>query len=161
MKPVVVLSHAEVMQAAQAGIMRLVGNMKRGLSDRYGAPQTDRWGIDIEGACGEMAVAKYLGLYWSGAIGNFYAADVGRLQVRTTGHPNGRLILHEEDRDDHVFILATGRAPQFTIEGWLQGVLGKSEKWWIDSGRPAFFVPREALFAIDTLIDEVRKVAAE
>ena len=161
MSVTVTLTYPEVMQAAQVGIMRLVGNMKRGLSDKFGTREVDRWGVDIEGACGEMATAKYLGHYWSGSIGNFYAADVGKLQVRTTQYANGHLIVHSEDSDDHVFILVTGKAPAFSIHGWIAGAEAKSDKWWTErTGRPAFFVPGIELAPIETLIQHLPGLAA-
>lgn len=155
------LTLAEVIQAALAGVMRRVQNMKRGTRDRFGQPTTDYWSIDIEGCCGELAVAKYLGRFWSGAIGDISADDVGVVQVRTTGRESGRLILHPEDKDDRVFILVVGNAPRFDIRGWIIAQHGKRDEFWSDpgTGRPAFFVPQSALKPIEELDAPIAEAA--
>jgi hypothetical protein len=43
--------------------------------------------------------------------------------------------------------LVTGLAPVFILRGWIWGREGKRDEWWTDPacGRPAFFVPQNAL----------------
>ena len=91
------LTPSEMMTAAHIGIMRQVQNLKKLRIDAHGARTDLGWQIHIEGAMGECAVAKALSCYWSGAIGVLTAGDIGEIQVRTTAHENGRLILHKLD----------------------------------------------------------------
>lgn len=153
----VTLTWPEVMLGATVGIMRQVKNLKDGRQDRYGASVEDGWTLHIEGACGEQAVAKHLGMYWSGNLGNLKAADVGSLQVRTRSRHNYDLLLHRTDADESAWVLVTGAAPRFSLRGWCFGREGKDEKFWKDpaGGRPAFFVPQSVLRPMS----ELKKVA--
>lgn len=152
---IVRLTWAETMQAASIGVMRLVQNLKMGRNS--GRVEDDHnWGPHIEGACGEMAVAKHFGLFWSGAIGNIGADDVGRLQVRTRSKHDYELILHKEDRDDRKFILLTGIAPEYRVRGWITAIDGKLPEYWKTipphTRPPAYFVPHSKLRPIEELI---------
>jgi hypothetical protein len=142
------LTWAEMVQACDVAVMRQVQNIKAGRHHRYGCQQADGWTVNIEGACGEMALAKLLGMFWSGAIGDLSAADVGHLQVRTTAHATGCLVLHPTDKDAEIFVLMVGTAPAFRAAGWCYGHEGKRERFWRDptgKNRPAFFVPQKLL----------------
>jgi hypothetical protein len=130
-------------------------NMSR-CSDRYGKPNLDVWGIDIIGACGELAVAKALGRYWSGALGNHHKSDVGPYQVRTAAArpTTPRLIIHHDDSDEMWFVMAVANPPVVDILGVLLANQGKKEKWWVDptcKARPAYFVPANELKPLSTL----------
>ena len=142
---IVELTAAEQLQGAIVGAMRHIQGARR--ADFYGASQANAWQIDIEGALGEMAVAKAKGIYWSGDIGRTDTPDVGKLQVRTTRRDNGRLILHKRDSDDEIFILATGENGTYNLKGWLLGYVGKRDEYWTDpvGGRAAYFVPQAEL----------------
>lgn len=148
----VTLSTAEVYHAAMVGATRQTTNLRDRRQDAHGAQQDMGWQYHIEGACGEKAFAKFYGLYWSGAIGDLRADDVGHFQVRTNSRSNGDLILHPNDANDRIFVLLTGLAPTYTVRGWLWGGEGKNSCWWRESapgkGRPAFFVPQSALRSI-------------
>lgn len=145
----VVLTWPELFQAAMVGAMRQASNLRDGLKDRYGADPTRAWDFHVEGACGEMAVAKYLGEYWSGAVGNRNARDVGGYQVRTSAYAEAPLMLHPSDPDDQPFVLVVGRAPRLRIVGYLpEARLGKRQEYWRDPaglGRQAYCVPQEHL----------------
>ena len=129
-------------QAALVGVMRQITNLRDGRRDAHGASLSTGWQIHIEGACAEYAVAKHLGVFWNGNMGNLKADDVGPFQVRSTEHANGRLILHEGDPSDKLYVLVTGRCPSYVIQGWIKGEDGQNPKYWTDpsTGRPAFFV---------------------
>lgn len=141
------LAYWEVFQAAMVGVSRRIDNLrKRNVSEVYGQP-AEPWWTDINGACGELAVARWLNVFWSGQLGNYRARDVGPLQVRTARRDTGRLVLHDRDADDHVFVLVTGEAPDYTLRGWIVAADGKVPEYWEDpsTGRPAYFVPQDAL----------------
>lgn len=138
------LTPAELKLAAQMGCMRQISNLYKDRRDAYGCPLTIGWQVHIEGCAGELAVAKHLNLFWNGNFENLNADDVGRFQVRTADSHNRRLILHDKDQDDRIFILVTGMSPSFLIQGWIRAADGKQSRYWTDpaGGRPAYFVPK-------------------
>lgn len=156
---IVVLTWSEVAQAALAGVLRHVESKQLARPDAHGAEDEDGWGIDIEGAAGELAVAKCLDRYWCGK-GKFRGADLGPWQVRTAASHEDCLILRRGDRDGEVFILVTGTAPRFRVRGWIRGVEGKREEYARNPhGRGvAWFVPVTRLHPIETLPCDPRPV---
>lgn len=140
------LTSAEIMMAAQAGIMRQVQNIKTKADPYYGASDVADWQLHIEGCLGEFALAKYLNVWWGGK-GNKRSADVFVYDVRTRSSHNYDLILHPNDPDDRVFWLVTGRNGAYKIHGWIIAKDGKQEKYWKEpvQNRAAFFVPQSAL----------------
>ena len=146
--PVVTLTWSELRSAAMVGVTRRVQDMAKGLKDAHGASDGDRWDRDIEGAAGEMAFAKWANMFWSGALGDLKADDVGDVQIRTSAYASGRLILHPADPDDRIFVLVTGIGPRYTLRGWLHANEGKAPHFWQDptgKNRHAFFVPGASL----------------
>jgi hypothetical protein len=142
--------------ASMIAVMRQIMNLEDGRRDAYGAKNdASGWGLHIQGACGEMAVAKTLNRYWNGALGDLKASDVGRYQVRTRTSHSYDLIVHPSDPDDSAFILVTGVPPHFQVHGWMLGWAAKLECFWNDpaGGRPAFFVPKKHLVPIEDLIE--------
>lgn len=155
------LTLAEMMLAAQVGVMRQVNNKKHGRSHRYGATDSNAWQIAIEGALGEAALAKALGVYWSGNIGRLSAADVGGIEIRTTPYRQGCLILHPGDQDEAAFFLAVGCQGDYEIKGWIRGAEGKQDRFWKDptgAGRWAFFVPQGELRGVEMFNSELLMV---
>jgi hypothetical protein len=143
----VILTDSEMHIAATVGALRQIENIFKGRQHAYAGPRDASWQMHIEGAAGEQAFAKWSGRYWNGNLGDLDADDVGHVQVRTTGRPDGRLILHPLDPDDRPFVLVTGISPRFVLRGWIRGSDGKQQQWWRDpvGGRPAYFVPQSAL----------------
>ena len=154
--PQVILTPPQTMIGAHVGIMRQVQNIKMGNADKFGAYPKDGWLLHIEGCLSEMAVAKYLGLYWDGSLGNWKAADVGKLEVRSTTYPKGRLVLHNPPKDspDSIFISIRGVNGVYNIVGWMRGVDGQHKDYWEDptgKGRHAYFVPDDKLHPMEEL----------
>lgn len=142
------LSGYEMLLAAHAGVMRQVEAIRRGRVDNHGF-RGDGWGAHIEGCGAEMAVAKSVGIYWEAVTTNpdHLEGDVGAIEVRSSEKPDGRLILHPTDPDDSLFIFVVGKLPEYEIKGGIVAAEGKKQPYWQDpgTGRPAFFVPQEAL----------------
>jgi len=140
------LDTKEILQSAVVGVMRQTENIKLGRVTNHGADPKDAWGLHVAGALAEMALAKALGVYWSGAHG-FRSRDVLGYEVRTTHHQNGRLIVHGDDDDEAKFALVVGRDGTYDIPGWVYGYVAKSDDYWDDpcGGRPAYFVPQDHL----------------
>lgn len=126
-RPTVILSLAEIAAAAVTGVSRRLKSVQR-LKDRNDRIQGGNcWEIDIEGACAEAAVAKYLGLYWDHSIGRYHGqgGDVGEYQVRHTSLSDGHLLLRPVDPPEPIYILVRGVAPRFEIAGWITGEYAK------------------------------------
>ena len=105
----------------------------------------------IIGCVGEMAVAKALGISWTGSVDTFNTvADLGKnLQVRHRSNPNWDLIVRTNDKSDDIFVLSRGMPPgAVEVVGWIRGSEAKDDKWLKDVGgygRPSYFIPAHAL----------------
>lgn len=148
------LNKYEMVMAAQIGLERKLLAIENGHKDNHGFEGTG-WNEDIEGTCGEMAVAKYLGVYFGGGMGDeFKSPDVGdRIQVRTTPRHDGSLIVRKDAKDDHIYVLVTGEAPNFFLRGFILGGDAKRDEFVMaPNGRPpAWFVPQYALLDMSEL----------
>lgn len=152
----------EIERAAKIGVDRSVQNITEARLPRYGAGSSPAWQLSIEGALAEAAVAKYLDVPWDGALGNYEAADVGPLQVRATEHTDGALIVHPDDKDDAIFILARGSQGEYELAGWIWGESAKHKFFWEapkNNGRPAFFVTANYLLPMSDLPEGLQEWA--
>ena len=148
----VTLTWAEVMQAANLGVMRQIAAMKASRPDRHGIDPANGWRAHIEGAAGEMAFAKALGLYFGSTINEFKAPDVAGIQVRTRSNHDYELIVRADDADDLAYVLVTGSIPKFRVVGWSTGARAKTFQPQTYGGRPpAYFVPHTHLRDVSEL----------
>lgn len=122
------LTHAELMVALQVGGMRRLKGIQNGARKNLHAKKSD-WQTDVDGAAAEIAVAKYLGVYWSCHIDTFKAPDVAGFQVRSTLYRDGHLIVRPNDPDGDIFVLVTGEAPRYCLAGALRGGDAKREEF--------------------------------
>lgn len=137
--------------ASTVGLMRNIAAIKRDLPDKNGHEGAG-WNLHIEGACGELAAAKAMKLYWAGGINNFKnGGDVGKLQVRTRSKPDYELIICNDDADDDTFVLVVGQCPAYDVIGKIRACDGKKDEWICEHGhRPAaWFVPQKVLDPIE------------
>ena len=146
------LAWSEVSLAAEAGVHRRLRHMIKHTGDTYGYKDEDGWDIDIEACGAEMAVAKYLGVYWHDS-GLPDSSDVGGfVGVRWTKHPKGHLLVYDRDSDQLAYALVTGRCPNLSILGWMWGHEAKEERFWKTDCREAcFWVPCVDLRRPETL----------
>jgi len=144
------LTLSEMQIAAHVGIQRQLQNLKNNARPAYGAGSSNDWQLHVEGALGEMALAKHLGIYWDGK-GQMRAPDVGNVDVRTSVRDSARLIIHESDPDDRFFFLLIGGNGRYRCVGGMYGRDGKRNEFWTDpaGGRPAYFVPQNKLGVIN------------
>lgn len=149
----VTLASHEMATAAWVGVRRQVEARRKGLPDKHGF-DGDGWGSHIEGAGGEMAVAKALNRYWDGSVNTFRAPDLPGMQVRTRSRHDFELLVRPNDSRDEVFVLVTGQMPNYTVHGWIRGHEAMRDEWSKQHGGrpPAYFVPHEALHPIDNLV---------
>lgn len=159
---IVTLDHGDIKIGFDIGwARRLVGIDKSGTYDIDN--QNPRLlAQDLKSAYAELAVAKYTEAYWNGNLQNFKAADAGKLQVRSTDHENGSLIIHrnEKDKDEDIFVLAVTNEIRLgevkvKLMGWILGEDGKRGRFWKKprEDRPAaFFVNQSALYPMSDLV---------
>jgi hypothetical protein len=147
------LTEEELIMGAMQGVLRRVNAIMHDRRDNVSGElpnerEFDGWGVDIEGALGEMAFAKYRDTYWSGAA-DFREGDVGDTEVRTTKHRGGSLLLYPTSENDKRFALMIGSIGVYRVAGWIRGKDGKQQKYWREmgqgSGRCAFMVPQDEL----------------
>ncbi len=143
----VTLTPAELRMAALVGLERQLEALSQSLPDRHGY-EGEGWNIHIEGAAGELALAKWLGRYWDGSVNTFQSGgDVGEIQVRTRSKEDYDLLVRPGDKEDAVFVLVIGKAPRFRVVGWIRGADAKRPEWLRAYGgrAEAYFVPQHAL----------------
>jgi hypothetical protein len=145
----------EVLMAATIGVARHLSAMRGNRPDLHGAQSAENgWQLHIEGACGEMATAKALGMHWSGSVDTFkVGGDVGSLQVRTRSNPLFDLVIRDSDRETDVFVLVTGSCPVYGVHGWFQPIRPLKDSWRKEYGNreAAYFIPRSKLRPLDEL----------
>ena len=161
----VVLTPEDCKLATEAGHQR--NQSQRDGSRADGKVVEDSIGIDIQGAHAELAVARGLGLKWDGRFFDLEewfdwrneGHDVSGLEVRSTHHPHGSLILHPKDKDEAPFVLVlTYEKPTYVLAGWSFGSAGKKDKYWRDVGygRPCYYLPQRQLLNMELLAAKVR-----
>jgi hypothetical protein len=148
----VTLSLHEMATARDVGGRRQLASLGKGLSDRHGF-QGDPWDVHIEGAGAEMAVAKQLNIYWEGSVNTFKSPDLPGIQVRRRSLPHYELLVRPCDSKDEVYVLVTGKMPQYRIHGWIRGSDAMQERWLKGHGGrpPAYFVPHSSLAPMEDL----------
>lgn len=141
------LTYAEVQAAALTGVQRHVESLKAGHQNRYAANKDNAWQLDIQGALGEMAVAKALGIFWSHSVNAFKAPDVGTLHVRSSTNADAPLIVRPGDDQAAAFVLVTGSDNVWTVHGWIRASAARRDEWRGNPGGygEAWFVPQQAL----------------
>jgi hypothetical protein len=138
----------ELMQGGLVGLMRRVGTMKNGERDKS-APHSS-WSTDIDSAIAEMAVSKYLGLYWRGHRGREDDVLDGR-EVRATIYETGKLVIRKRDLEKHAskfFVLVVAKPPIYSIRGEFLCADAKQDDYYEPEpkeGEPAWWVPQSDL----------------
>jgi hypothetical protein len=147
----IILTWAELWQAAIAGCSRRIISMKNGLNkDLHSPPGISTWATDIDGAAAELAFAKGMGLFWCAGVNTFKNPDVGEFQVRSTPRRTGHLIVRLNDSPEDRFFLVISNTPRFRIVGSTLGKDAKNARYWRESdpdkgGAGAYWIPQEDL----------------
>lgn len=154
-KPVVLnFTKDDLWLSARAGAARQAANLWNDVPDRNGAPKGwQAWGWHIEGVKAEIGVARYLGLPWTGGVGDTSRADVGDyIQVRSS-EAGPSLLLHEWDRDEQPFVLVLGSGLTQRAVGWILARDGKASSFWREPhpGRGCYMVPPNVLSDMEDL----------
>ena len=145
----------------EEGMRRQGVNEARGLRGRNGGAWQGNKALDIHllGAAGEVAVASYLGLkehLFKETEAKRGSDDLpGGIDVKTRSKSRYDLIVQKQEDPKKVFVMVTIENQQTLLQGWCYGHEAMKEEYWADParGRPAYFVPKEALHSMDTLLD--------
>jgi hypothetical protein len=156
-----VFSEEERRLAMEEGMRRQGVNEARGLRGRNGGAWQGNKALDIHllGAAGEVAVASYLGLkehLFKETEAKRGSDDLpGGIDVKTRSKSRYDLIVQKQEDPKKVFVMVTIENQQTLLQGWCYGHEAMKEEYWADParGRPAYFVPKEALHSMDTLLD--------
>jgi hypothetical protein len=127
--------------------------MELGLKDRAGdkARFDDPLAANINGALGEVAVARYLGLPLPLSVNTFHnVPDLPPdIEVRWRGKSHYDLIIRPNDKPGRRYVLVTGRRPTYTVHGCFTKE-AVCDEWIRDYAGigPAWFVPQAALYPL-------------
>ena len=154
-KNVVVLFPYECRMAALVGIDRTTRSREKGRVRSF-EPINGYWDNDVEGACVELAHAKFRNRYWGGHVNLFGTPDVDGVHVRRAKNENGALAITDKERinketkqpANKVFALWTGECGVYTYRGAMTTCeLSEHPEWLGDSrsGDVTYFVPQDAL----------------
>ena len=144
----------------EEGMRRQGVNEAKGLRGRNGGAWKGSKALDIHllGAAGEVAVASYLGLkehLFKETEARRGSDDLPGIDVKTRSKASYDLIVQKREDPKKVFVMVTIENQQTLLHGWCYGHEAMQEQYWADParGRPAYFVPKEALHSMDTLLD--------
>lgn len=143
--------------AATVGIRRRISSIYKSKIGNYEREDVNinkrGWGTDVESAAAELAVGKYLNIYWDFSVNTGKAPDVGEFQVRQTELDYGSLIFRDGDNTNEKYILVVGSIPTFKIIGWIYGYSCKQDKYLKNphNTTEAWFVPQSDLLSMDTI----------
>ena len=138
-------------------------NEAKGLRGRNGGAWKGSKALDIHllGAAGEVAVASYLGMkehLFKETEARRGSDDLPGIDVKTRSKHQYDLIVQKNEDACKKFVLVTIESQKTFLHGWCYGHEAMKEEFWADPahGRPAYFVPKEALSPMETLNDEAQ-----
>ena len=142
----------------EEGMRRQRVNEAQGLRGRNkGAWKGDKaLEIHLLGAAGEVAVASYLGMkehLFKVSEARRGSDDLPGIDVKTRSRHQYDLIVKKNENAFKKFVLVTIESQKTFLHGWCYGRDAMKEEFWADParGRPAYFVPKEALSPMESL----------
>jgi hypothetical protein len=156
----VTLTDDEMAAARKHAIDVVTANLRQQYQNKFD-PRSAGFKDEVEaktmGYAGEIAAAHVTGLsgpHWE-VFGAGYRTkdknrDIGsRTDVKTTGPAAGYLWVRKGDKAGYLYLLVTGRGPEFTVHGWLEGVEAMVPRWWVEEKpNPAWKIPQWRLNAL-------------
>ena len=145
------LTLPEMLTGTNLGTIRQYTSDKQGskYSEGFTEEKMTALASHIEGALGEVCVAKALGLYFIPTVNTYGKADIGEdIGVRTTNKENHGLLIRERDNQDHFYYLVKGSAPNYRVCGWVRGGVARQDKYLanhIDNKSKVWRVPESDL----------------
>ena len=152
--PVIELQWNDFITCHSIASMNELYKHTRGVGHHWSVKKADESANYILGAVGEYAVAKYLGKFYDGNVGNLEAVDVGgEYEVKTTPVPTGHLIIKPEAKEAKPFVLAVVEDMTVRLPGWMKGTDIKQEQYKRADqyGRVLYWVPQSDLHPMSTL----------
>lgn len=147
------LTAMESCVAVTIGILRQFASDVQGLRAKQRFAD-DAWRHHIIGAGGELAAAKYFGVFYAGHVNTFKKADLFQhIEVKTTKYLNGYLVFPEDTPRDRVLVLVTGNIPLFYVRGYITARTGKKHAAKLERGN--YWVPQDKLSSIEKLRDKI------
>ena len=153
-----VFSEEERSLAMEEGMRRQGVNEAKGLRGRNGGAWKGSKALDIHllGAAGEVAVASYLGMkehLFKETEARRGSDDLPGIDVKTRSRHQYDLIVQKNENACKKFVLVTIESQKTFLHGWCYGRDAMKEEFWADParGRPAYFVPKEALSPMESL----------
>lgn len=158
------VSISEELEATAVTIakMRLACHKAAGTYDDLVDRERGNLQVAIDGAIGEYAVAKALNVAWDGdfkdiATWHEWRAtghDVSGLEVKTTNHPKGCLVVRPKNNEDHPYVLVIldSKARTARLAGWAWGFEAKTSSHWMSHWKdPAYALQQRELQPMSTL----------
>ena len=161
----VTLNSYELWQAAQVGLVRAYDSYIKNNKDIWFENRT--WAamvaVNVQGAIGEVAVAKALNLFFNGSFGVYkLSPDLStkdiKIEVRHSGEKKETCSVREGDDPESVIIFSTGGGPDIEILGWIYAGKAKTDahKKTKANGETWYAFPIGDLVNIETLIKIIR-----
>ena len=154
-----VFSEEERSLAMEEGMRRQGVNEAKGLRGRNGGAWKGNKALDIHllGAAGEVAVASYLGMkehLFKETEARRGSDDLPGIDVKTRSRHQYDLIVQKNENACKKFVLVTIESQKTFLHGWCYGHEASQKHFWADParGRPAFFVPKNCLHSMETLL---------
>jgi hypothetical protein len=148
------LTFGELAAGSEIGRLRQILSLRAGRKTTHNF-QGDAWQVHIEGALGELAACKALGINWPASIDQFSGPDLPfQIQVRTRPNHDYELYLWPGESVYFRWVLVTGKAPVYFVRGWETGPnLNRCEYLRaVKPGRPqSFFYPTDLLKPLESL----------
>ena len=131
----------EVEVAVMVGSARNKSALKKESRDVYACDPVMSWGQHVEAAGAEMAVAKYLGLYWDGSVDTYRSGsgDLPYTNIDVKHSKDGKWKVKE--RDEGELVLVKGAMPNYIIDSYCFAIevketstpisIGESKLWFV------------------------------
>lgn len=155
----ITLTDEQVYYSGGIGLRRQLEAMKRGLKDKPSVKSRQGWTIHIEGAAAELAGCLALGIDWPASINTGKQADASiQLEFKRRIESWYDLTIRNGDLPDRIYVLVTGKIPNFVVVGWIRGRDGMKPEYWGDpnGNGSAWFVPQSKLHGLDKLMFLIR-----
>jgi hypothetical protein len=126
------LNLPEMLSASNAGTIRQYASDQRGseYSEGFTGEKMTPLTSHIEGAMGEVCVAKALGIHFPGSINTYGKADLGDdIGVRTTNREDYGLLIYPKDDPGYFYYLVKGCSPNYRVCGWIRGADAKQDRY--------------------------------
>ena len=133
---------ATILEAVKVAELRYLEARVGGMNNAttYHSEYVEVMSRDVGGILAEMVVGRKFSRTFLPAVNTFHAqADVGEdIEVRSTPHLNGSLILRDNDDPARRYVLVIcDPMLGFSVRGWCYGYEARTDEWAkTDEGRP-------------------------